>query len=138
MKIISLMSTFILTGLLTTVSLAQGDIDLDLGDIPSGQQVTITYDVTVNDDLPSGLLFITNQGIVSGQGFDPILSNDPDTVEGDDATNTQVGFTLQVTQLPQTGESPIYRWVLISAVIAMLATIGGLVTIKRIGFITQS
>jgi len=130
-KFIQFIGFIMLIGLLTTSSLAQEDITLDLGTIPAGQQITITYDVTVNDDLPAGALFITNQAVVSGQGFNPVLSDDPDTIELDDATRTQLGFTLQVTQLPQTGENPFYRHVLISALIGFLVTIGGMITLKR-------
>lgn len=96
---------------------AQDDISIDIGTIPQGQQVTITYDVTLGN-LPAGTLFISNQGTVTGSNFDPVLSNDPQTVVAGDATLTQVGFNLPVSELPSTGETSMLYSVLFSLLIA--------------------
>lgn len=96
---------------------AQDDVSNDIGTIPQGQQVTITYDVTVGN-LPVGSLFISNQGTATGSNFDPVLSNDPQTSAAGDATLTQVGFNLPVSELPSTGETPMRYSVLFSLLIA--------------------
>lgn len=104
---------------------AQGDVDLDLGDIPAGQQVTITYEASVNETLPEGLRFITNQGVVTSDNFPDILSDDPANQVDDDETLTPVGFTLPVIELPNTGESPWYRMLLTSAIVSLIVAVAG-------------
>ncbi|MEL6526393.1 MAG: hypothetical protein AAFQ07_11860 [Chloroflexota bacterium] len=106
----------------------EDEVDVTVGDIPPLQQVTITYDATVNETLPEGLLFIENQGVVTGTNFDVVNSDDPRTLSVGDETLTSIGFTLNVVQLPQTGETPLYRLVLISAIVALVVTgvVGGL------------
>jgi hypothetical protein len=103
------------------------DVTIPVGDIPGGQSVTITYEVQVNEDLPQGLRFIDNQGLVTGDNIDPLLSDDPDTAQASDSTRTQVGFTLDVIELPRTGENPLWRIAFLSFVIALAGTllIGG-------------
>lgn len=98
---------------------AQDDVSIDIGTIPQGQQVTISYDATVGN-LPAGTVVISNQGTVSGSNFDPILSNDPQTSANGDSTLTQVGFNLPVSELPSTGETPMLYLVLFSLLIATI------------------
>lgn len=114
--------------------IAQDVVNVDIDDIPSGQQITITYSVLVNQNLPQGLLFIQNQGRVTGSNFDAILSDDPQTTLENDSTNTPVGFTLNVAQLPNTGELPWTRHILLSALVAMLICIISFGVMKRFTF----
>lgn len=106
--------------LLTAPTLAQ--VNVPIGDIPSGQQVTITYDVTVNEELPQGVRFIGNQGTVTGNGFAPVLSDDPDTPAFSDETRTSTGFSLNVVELPPTGESPFWYTLVLSLIVAAIGT----------------
>jgi uncharacterized repeat protein (TIGR01451 family) len=57
------------------------------------QQVVITFDVTINNPLPSGVTQVSNQATISGN-FDPnttsVLSDDPDTAAANDPTVTPV------------------------------------------------
>ena len=98
----------VLLALLLGVSAAaaQDDIDLPLPEIPPGQEVTVTYQVRVNEDLPPNLSVISQQGTVIGANFGPVLTDDPATEIGLDATLTQLGFNLGVAELPATGEPP--------------------------------
>lgn len=124
-KIIKYLSLIITSLLFSLPISAQDSVDVDLGNIPAGQQVTISYNVTVNNNLPEGLLFISNQGRVTGSNFDAVLSDDPQTPATGDSTNTAVGFTLNVAQLPSTGELPWMRNLLISGMVALIVSIGG-------------
>lgn len=65
-------------------------VSVDVGTIPAGDSVTITYDVTVNDPLPEGVTHISNQGIVRGDNFPSEPTDDPSTDPEDDPTVVQV------------------------------------------------
>ena len=118
-------STLIIA-LLLIVPSAMAQVNVNVGDIPAGQQVIITYDVTVNEDLPQGLQFVSNQGTASGNGF-VVLSDDPDTLAVSDETRTAVGLTIAVGELPATGEGFWLYNLLLSAIVAVVGTalIGG-------------
>ena len=130
------LTTLILLALLLVggaLTVAAQDVDEPLGNIPPGQQVTITYDVTVNQNLPQGLQYIINQGRVTGRNIDAVLTNDPDTLEqADDATRTRVGFTLDVEELPSTGETPWYRIVLLSGLFALVVSASGMLVYRKV------
>lgn len=127
-KTITVIVLFFVLNLPAMSTVAQDDVSVPLGDIPAGQQITITYDTTVQT-LPEGTLFIQNQGIVTGNNFNASIfySSDPDTTSGGQ-TLTPVGFTLSVGSLPQTGQAPWWRVTLISLVIA-----GGLAILVYLG-----
>jgi hypothetical protein len=109
----------VLLALLLGVSaIAAQDVSTSLPDIPPGQQVILTYSAEMNQTLPEGLQFVSNQGTVSGSNFNDVLTDDPATTGVNDTTNTPVGFTLQVDELPDTGETPWWRIVLFSGLIA--------------------
>ncbi|MFC2009147.1 hypothetical protein ACFLUT_03740 [Chloroflexota bacterium] len=59
---------------------------VDVGTITACGDVTITYDVVVNDPLPEGVTHVTNQGLVTGNNFPSEPTNDPDTDPDDDPT----------------------------------------------------
>ncbi len=104
--------------LLGVSAIAAQDVSTSLPDIPPGQQVILTYSAEMNQTLPEGLQFVSNQGTVSGSNFNNVLTDDPVTTGGNDTTNTPVGFTLQVGELPDTGETPWWRIMLLSALVA--------------------
>ena len=88
---------------------AQNDVDVPIPDIPPGQELTITYQVTINDELTPNVTTIRNQGTVTGSNFGPVFTDDPVTAADGDPTETQLGFNLAVDELPSTGESPWWR-----------------------------
>ena len=116
-----LVSLFVMAGVVSAQEV-NDQVDVTIGDLPVGQQVTITYEVTVGE-LDQGILFIRNQGVVSGSNFDDMLSDDPMTAtEIDDTTDTPVAFNLDVVQLPDTGQTPSWAIMLISLIAAVVVT----------------
>jgi uncharacterized repeat protein (TIGR01451 family) len=79
-------------GTVTTGNTA-GDtsIEIDLGTIGIGAEITISFEVTVNDPLPDGVDEVANQGFINGDGVLPVPTDDPDTTPEDDPTRTPVG-----------------------------------------------
>jgi uncharacterized repeat protein (TIGR01451 family) len=51
---------------------------------------TITFAVTIDNPLPAGVTYVSNQGAVIIDGQPPILSDDPSTEQPNDATVTSV------------------------------------------------
>ena len=67
-----------------------GPITMNIGKLPVGKSVTITFNATINDPLPAGTNQISNQGTVSGDNFDNVLTDDPDAAGAFDTTKTLV------------------------------------------------
>ncbi len=61
---------------------------INLGDIPAGKEVTITYDVTVNNNATGNNM--SSQATISGSNFVTKVTDDPDTAAVDDATVTDI------------------------------------------------
>ena len=78
------------------------DIEVALGDLLSGESVTITFNADLNDPIAPDVTAIINQGFVSGDNFDQQSSDDPDTPEGDDPTSDFIA-----TQVPTLGETAL-------------------------------
>ena len=94
-----------------------GDVDVDIPDIPAGQQVTITYRVRVNESLPIGTQFILDQGRVT-VGNETILTDDPRITGATDPTRTLAGISAKA--LPATGETPWWRNIALIAGVAII------------------
>lgn len=95
----------ILFSVLATAS-AQTPIEIPIPDVPAGQEAVVTFKLKAGE-IPSGLPAILLQGIVSGQNFAGVLTDDPSLDGQTDPTRLFVG--LNVTQLPATGETPAWR-----------------------------
>jgi hypothetical protein len=57
------------------------DVMLNIGTLPAGESVTITFNVTVNNPFTGASPQVSNQGTVSGSNFGSVLTDDP-TVGG--------------------------------------------------------
>ncbi len=57
------------------------DVLLNIGTLPAGESVTITFNVTVDNPFTGALPQVSNQGTVSGTNFADVLTDDP-TVGG--------------------------------------------------------
>ncbi|MBX3052028.1 MAG: DUF11 domain-containing protein [Caldilineaceae bacterium] len=68
----------------------QTTVSVDIGTIPGGGQVVITFRVTINSPLPAGVLSIANQGRVGSNELPTVPTDDPDTGAVDDPTKTPV------------------------------------------------
>ncbi len=78
--------------------LASGEtINLDLGDLDPGQQVTITFDVTVDSTIPETATQVCNQGTFTGDNVANLLTDDPDPSGPADPTCTIASSTTAVT-----------------------------------------
>ncbi len=80
----------------TSVAVAVGTL------AANGGSVTITFDVTVNDPIPSGVTEVANQGTASGDNFTDTPTDDPDTTDPDDPTRTPVGVGAPNVQAQKT------------------------------------
>ena len=74
-----------------------GSISLNLGTLPAGKSVTITFQVTINNSVPPGTTQVSNQGVVSGSNFANVLTDDPDAGGTADPTVTPIQSTTPPT-----------------------------------------
>ena len=66
-------------------------VEIDLGSMAAGGgAVLITYHVQIDDPLPAGITEVANQGRITGDNLDEILTDDPDTPTPSDATVTEI------------------------------------------------
>jgi uncharacterized repeat protein (TIGR01451 family)/fimbrial isopeptide formation D2 family protein len=62
-------------------------VSVNLGDLAgNGGIATVTFDVTIDDPVPSGTTQVANQGNVAGSNFTTEPTDDPDTGPDDDPT----------------------------------------------------
>src|SRR5258706_7619773 len=66
------------------------DVMLNIGTLPAGESVTITFNVTVNDPFTGVLPQVSNQGTVSGTNFSNVLTDDPSVGGTADPTVTPI------------------------------------------------
>ena len=83
---------------------AWAEPQINLGNLPAGKTVTVTYDVVVNDDASGNQ--ISSQATVTGANFASLVSDDPDTVTTDDATVTTIDSADTSVNLSATDTTP--------------------------------
>ena len=66
------------------------DVMLNIGTLPAGESVTITFNVTVDDPFTGALPQVSNQGTVSGTNFSNVLTDDPTVGGAADPTVTPI------------------------------------------------
>jgi uncharacterized repeat protein (TIGR01451 family) len=71
-----------------TIGNTAGDntVQIDMGSVAATATITITYDVLINDPLPTGVTQVVNQAIVDSTELPPVPSDDPTPPGGDDPT----------------------------------------------------
>ncbi len=67
-------------------------VEVDIGTIPIGGRVTVTFDVTVDDPFPAGVSTISVQGWIATNELDPVLTDDP--ITGGEADPTILGLSF--------------------------------------------
>ena len=72
----------------TAVAITVGGVDI--GTLPPGKSVTITYQQKIDAPLPNGTTEISNHGTVSGSNFSNVVTDDPATAPANDPTTTPV------------------------------------------------
>lgn len=70
-------------------------INLNIGTLPAGKSITITFHASINNSVPPGTTQVSNQGTVSGDNFADVLTDDP-----------TVGGTADPTVTPIQAEAP--------------------------------
>ena len=81
-------------------------VNLPIGNLLPGEKVTITFDVTLTNPFPAGVVSVINQGTITGGNFSPVNSDDPQTTLLGDATITTVDVPPLVITLAATGITP--------------------------------
>jgi hypothetical protein len=71
-----------------------GSFPLNIGTLPAGKRVTITFDVVIASPLPAGVTQVSNQARVTGGNFAAVLTNDPSTVASNDPTITPLDIAV--------------------------------------------
>lgn len=66
---------------------------LSLGTLPPGKGLTIRFRAVIDDPFTGGTPSVSNQGTVTGTGFGPVPTDDPDTAAPDDPTVTPVDLS---------------------------------------------
>ncbi len=61
-------------------------VEVAVGTIAAGLSVTISYDVVINQPLPSGVTEVVNQALLTSTELPPVLSDDPDDPGPQDPT----------------------------------------------------
>ncbi len=65
-------------------------VSINIGLLPAGKAVGISFQASINDPFPGGVTQVANQGIVSGNNFDELVTDDPDTSALGDPTITPI------------------------------------------------
>jgi hypothetical protein len=73
-----------------TLSSTLADVMLNIGTLPAGEGVTITFNVTVDDPFTGASPQVSNQGTVSGSNFADVLTDDPTVGGAADPTVTPI------------------------------------------------
>jgi Bacterial Ig domain/Calx-beta domain/Lamin Tail Domain len=83
-----------------------GTVHVNIGTLPAGDSVVITFQVTVNDPIPAGTTQVCNQGQTSGTNFSTVNTDDSGTGAAGDATCTPVQPPVDVTIKDATASEP--------------------------------
>ncbi len=94
---LDLNTTLVVSSVTTTkgsVSSDQGEGDsnlwVDIGTLADGENVTITFEATINEPLPAGVTEVAHQGFISTDTLTNLPTDDPDTDAKNDSTVTPV------------------------------------------------
>jgi uncharacterized repeat protein (TIGR01451 family) len=94
-------------------SLFSGEtVNANVGTLPAGKTVHITFQVTVDNPFPTGLSQVANQGSISGDNFPTVQTDDPAAGGSADPTVTQILTPPTITVKdasvaePATGSAP--------------------------------
>ncbi len=69
--------------------------------IPDGKEVVIKFRVTINEDIPTAVCEISNQGVIAGSNFSTVLTDDPNVAGTDNPTVTAVSSVPVITFCPE-------------------------------------
>ncbi|MFN8320132.1 MAG: hypothetical protein U0V54_12010 [Saprospiraceae bacterium] len=82
-------------------------VNVNIGDIPIGKSVIISYDVKVDKPFPSMINQVSAQGTISGSNFSNVFTDDPDAMGANNPTITPVVNPSVNLSISQTSGSEI-------------------------------
>lgn len=65
-------------------------VNVNIGNIPAGKSVIISYDVKIDKPFPSMVNQVSSQGTISGSNFSNVLTDDPDAMGSNNPTITAI------------------------------------------------
>lgn len=68
-------------------------LTVEIGTLPVGEEVTITFDLLIDPALPPASESVELQGAISGSNIETAVTDDPSTVEPDDPTVIEISHT---------------------------------------------
>lgn len=68
------------------------------GTMAPGTSTTLKFRVKINDPLPAGVSTVSNQAVISSNGFADVKSNDPSTTPAEDPTVTKIAPRLRLVK----------------------------------------
>ncbi len=71
-------------------SAGNGSVRVDVGTLPGGSSVTVSFRVTINNPLPANVSQVVNSGLITSNEVPSFSTDDPDTAAVDDPTATPV------------------------------------------------
>jgi hypothetical protein len=87
----------------------QDIVSLNIGRLPAGKTITVTFEVSIVDPLPDAIRQVANQGQVSGTNFAAVSTDDPDTSASRDPTVTLLD-PVRPLYLPLILARPLSPW----------------------------
>jgi hypothetical protein len=72
----------------TLVTTTPSSVQANVGTLPAGKRVVLTFDVVIASPLPAGVFQVSNQARITATGLSPVLTNDPATAALGDPTIT--------------------------------------------------
>ncbi|HXI13937.1 MAG TPA: PA domain-containing protein [Thermoanaerobaculia bacterium] len=88
-------NTTIVPGSLTATAgtvTGSSPVDVAIGDLAPAAEVTVRFDVFVNNSTASSVAQVSNQATVTGTNFDPVNTDDPSTSTAADTTRISTNF----------------------------------------------
>jgi uncharacterized repeat protein (TIGR01451 family) len=83
------------------------DVILNIGTLPAGKTITITFNATVKDPFPGPGATVCNQGTVSGTNFANVLTDDPDVGGAADPTCTAIDLQADLAVTKADSPDPV-------------------------------
>jgi uncharacterized repeat protein (TIGR01451 family) len=83
------------------------DVMLNIGVLPAGKSITITFNVTVDDPFLGATATVSNQGTVSGTNFTSVLTDDPDVGGAADPTITPIDLQADLAVTKTDSPDPV-------------------------------
>jgi uncharacterized repeat protein (TIGR01451 family) len=88
-------------------ALSVADVLLNIGILPAGKSITITFNAQVKDPFPGPGAEVCNQGSVSGSNFTTVLTDDPSVGGAADPTCTPIDLQADLAVTKSDSPDPV-------------------------------